>query len=124
MGLAIYNAVFNKALTSNIRPKVAQAALSNGLLNTSIEGFIAALASGNQSSLQGIEGVTPGIITASVLALKEAYVIGFRNVFTIAAAFSVVGLDFSLFLKDPKDEFTTVIDAPILEAPVKHDWLG
>jgi MFS family permease len=92
VGLAIYNAVFNGALQDNIGSKIAHAALSHGLPGSSLASLIEAVTSRNQAALGQVPGITPEIISASILALKQAYTIGFRNVYITAAAFSFLGL--------------------------------
>ncbi|KAK5095931.1 hypothetical protein LTS08_007812 [Lithohypha guttulata] len=113
VGIAIYNAIFTAALHDNIGPKISQAALSSGLPPTSLGQLIGAITSHDDAAMAQIPGITPGIIGASVVALKKAYLVEFRNVYTCAAAFAFVAVIVAaLFLKDPKDEFTSHVDAP------------
>jgi hypothetical protein len=54
--------------------------------------FIGALANNEAEELAKIPGVTPKIIGASVIALKEAYLESFRSVWIAACCFSAVGV--------------------------------
>lgn len=137
IGLAIYNAIFNAALSANIGPKVTKAALSHGLPPSSLGRFINGLAHEDYAALQSVPGANRQIIEASVVALKEAYLVGFRNVYITATAFgvlallgkschvsfrvetSLIGQLASLFLKERKEEFTYSVDAPLIQEKPK-----
>jgi hypothetical protein len=90
VGLAIYNAVFNHGIATNLGSKVAAATLPLGLPSTSIGPLIASLTSGNAAAAERVPGVTLAIIKAAVLALQEAFVIAFRYVWIAAGAFTLV----------------------------------
>ncbi|KAK5046534.1 hypothetical protein LTR84_008337 [Exophiala bonariae] len=119
VGLAIYNAVFNAALSDNLGSKISQAALSHGLPRASLPHLIESLAHEDYAAVQSTPGVTPEIIRASVIALKEAFNVGFRNVYITSLAAASVALLASLFLQDRQDEFTFSIDAPVIETKAK-----
>lgn len=97
-GLAIDNAVLSSGLKHNIGPKVTAAALKHGLPPSSIPLLIPALTANNQAALAAVPGVTREIITASIAALKEAYLIGFHNVYYVCIAFSAFSLICKYFL--------------------------
>lgn len=92
VGLAIYNAVFNAALSANLAPKISQAALSHGLPASSLPKLIDGLVHENYAAVQSVPGITPPIIEASVVALKEAFNLGFRNIYITALASGVLAL--------------------------------
>jgi hypothetical protein len=90
VGLAIYEAVFNHGIATNLGSKVAAATIPLGLPSTSIGPLLASLTSGNAAAAERVPGVTLAIIKAAVLALQEAFVIAFRYVWIAAGAFTLV----------------------------------
>lgn len=92
VGLAVYNAILNAAVASNLAPKVSAAAIPLGLPPSSLGQLLGALTSNNQQAMQQIPGITPQIIGASVVAMKEAFRIGFRNVYIMSASMTAVGI--------------------------------
>lgn len=92
VGLAVYNAVYNHGIASNLAPKVAAVTLPLGLPKTSLVSLTAAIKSGDPQTLSVIPGITPEIIAAAGLALQETYVIAFRYVWVTAGAFSTAAL--------------------------------
>ncbi len=92
IGLSIINAIFASGLSSNLGPKVTKAVVALGLPKTSIGPLIGALSSGDVSLIEAVPGVTPEIISAAGLAIKQAYVVSFRHVFICGAAFMAVGI--------------------------------
>ena len=87
-GLVIYEAVFSHGVSQNLVPKIAAATLPLGLPKESLPLLIGALSSGNAAALSQIPGVTPDIITAAGLALREAYSVALRYVWVTAACFT------------------------------------
>ena len=71
---------------------VAAAALSNGLPQSSVTELIVALSDQNEQALAKIPGVSPQVIAAAVVALKEAYLKSFHAVWYPAIAFAAIGL--------------------------------
>lgn len=112
VGLAIYNAIFTKELTSNLGTKIAEAVLPLGLPMSSLPAFIGDLANQNTTGLMTVPGVSPQIIGAGVGGLYEAYSLGFRYVWVAAGCFTVIGAVCAVFLVDPVKEFNNHIDAP------------
>ena len=92
VGLAVYNAVFNAAVSAHLGPNISKAALSHGLPPSSLPQLIGALASQDFAAVQRVPGINYEIIQVSVVALKEAFNLGFRNVYITATAFGVVAL--------------------------------
>lgn len=72
LGLAINNALFNSALSTEIPKKVAAAVLPLGLPIESLGMLIGALATNDQALLAEIPGITPTIIGAAANALTRA----------------------------------------------------
>lgn len=93
IGVAIQTAVFTNGLTSNLFPKVSAAVIPLGISSPETIGeIITALAEGDMAELAQLPGVTSQVIAAAGLALKKAYLVGFRNVFICAAAFAFLGI--------------------------------
>jgi hypothetical protein len=92
VGLAIYNAVFNHCMSSNLAPKIAAATLPLGLPESSLGLFIGAIAAENQTALAQVPGVTKVIIAAGGLAVQETYVICFRYVWVAAGSIAAAAL--------------------------------
>ena len=88
------NAIFNAAIAKNLVPRVASAAISHGLPPTSLGQLLGALQANDQHALSLVPGINPQIIQVSVLAMKEVFRIGFRNVYimsTTMAGFALIG---------------------------------
>ena len=129
VGLAINNALFNTALSTEIPKRVAAAALSLGLPPRSLGQFIGGLVAHDDAILAHTPGVTPQIIGAGAKALISAYGVGFRHAWIASACFTTVAVvgkfttsnpspNISLtliacfFIQDPESQFTAHIDAP------------
>ncbi len=110
---AIYAASLTERLEPNIISYVGKAALSAGLPATSVQAFVAALASDNTAALTKIPGVTPSIIEVSVNALKQAFADSIRVVFIIAAPFGALACLLCFFISDLSSEMDYRVDAPI-----------
>ncbi|KAK6383729.1 hypothetical protein LTS17_003021 [Exophiala oligosperma] len=124
IGLSIINAIFASTLTSNLAPKVTKAVVPLGLEGTNIGMLIGALTSGNIALAEQIPGISPEIIAAAGLAIKQAYVVSFRNVFICGAAFMAVGIIITAFMTNPRSEFNAKVDAPIAvssESDLEHE---
>lgn len=91
-GLVIYQAVFSHGISSNLAPKVAAATFPLGLPEDSLGPLLRALTSGNVDDLSKVPGVSPQIIEAAALAVKEVYKVAFSYVWATASAFTVVAL--------------------------------
>jgi hypothetical protein len=102
IGLAIINAIFAGSLSSNLVPKVTRAVVPLGLPRTSIGPLVGALSAGNVAALDEIPGVNSDIIAAAGLAIKQSYVVGFRNVFICGAAFMAAGIIRESALSSPE----------------------
>lgn len=92
VGLSIINAIFASGLKENLVPKVTKAVVPLSLPEKSIGPLIGALSSGDMTLVEKVPGVSSEIIAAAGLAIKQAYVVGFRNVFICGAAFMAVGI--------------------------------
>jgi hypothetical protein len=130
VGLVIYNAVFNGAI-SGLARNVADAVVPRGMAVEDVPPFITALMTRNATAVLGIRGVTPEIAASGADAALDTYVEGFRHVWITAACFVVVaaigtlyspddlqavslnGAIAAAFLIEEESEFNMRIDNPI-----------
>jgi hypothetical protein len=117
---AIYGAALTTRLNKYIPSYIGAAAENAGLPQSSLEAFVGALAIGDSISLSSIPGVTPTIINAGVVALKQAYADGLRVVYTIAAPFGALACIACFFLGDLTSVMNYAVDAPVEDLHVKH----
>ncbi|KAK5051937.1 hypothetical protein LTR84_002740 [Exophiala bonariae] len=113
VGLSIFQALLSNALSKQLPEKVLGQVIPLGF-DTGYTGVLLdGLGAQNGTLLESIPGITPQIITAAVVGVKEAYSISFRRVWIAAAAFAAVATLLSCFIVDNKQEFTMHIDAPV-----------
>lgn len=112
VGLAVYNAIFNAAIAKDFASNVGTAAISNGLPPSSLGQLLIALKANDQQALTLVPGINSQVLQASVLAMKEVFRIGFRNVYIMSTA--MVG--FALIRKASvhNDEDQTLIGTSIV----------
>ncbi|KAL2696062.1 hypothetical protein AAEP93_003362 [Penicillium crustosum] len=115
VGLAVNNALFKRAIASNLAPKIAAAVLPLGFPKSELGSLIAILSSGDAAAIAQVPNTTPMILSAAETASIEAYALAFRNVWICAATFCAAGLVCACFLKNVKHEFTKDVDAPAAE---------
>ncbi|KAJ9609611.1 hypothetical protein H2200_005939 [Cladophialophora chaetospira] len=113
VGLVVFNAIINSALKSKLVPSITRAALSHGLPIPNLGAFLEAVLSNDPASAAKVPGVTDEILQVVKAAQQHVFNIGFRNVYIAAACFCVKGLVATIFLKDPMQEFTAAVDAPL-----------
>lgn len=88
VGLSIYEAVFSNTLDKQLPLKVLAETVPLGF-NPEYTGLLlGGLTTGNQTLLNGIPDITPQIIRAGGLGVKETYTLGFRYVWIAAGAFA------------------------------------
>lgn len=117
--ISIYAAALNKRIGTKLPAYVAKAAAMAGLPPSSIEAFVGALASNNPAALAKIPGVTPAIIGAGVVALKQAFADSVRVVFIIAAPFGALACLACFFMGDLRKKMDYRVDAPLEELHAK-----
>ena len=117
---AIYAATLTSGLTTKIPNYVSEAVIQAGLPASSIPAFIGALTSNDQDVLAAVPGVTPPIIGAGVLALRQAYADSLRLIYIIAAPFGAVAIVMCFFLGDMRKMMTYRVDAPVENLHAKH----
>lgn len=121
---AIYGATLTTRLDKDIPSYVAEAALHAGLPKSSLGAFIKALAGNDAAALPSVPGVTPTIIKAGVVALKQAFADGIRAVYMIAAPFGALACIACFFLGDLKTTMNYHVDAPVEDLHAKHHQGG
>lgn len=117
---AIYAASFSNRLSTKLPSYVAEAAQQAGLPAASLETFVGDFLAKDQSALGQITGVTPDVIAAASVALKQAFADSVRVVYIIAAPFGVVACILCLFLGDMKKTMNYHVDAPVEDLHAKH----
>lgn len=122
--VAIYSAVLSTRLEVNIPAKLAPAVLEAGLPPASISTFIAALTANDMLALGSVNGVTPLIIAAGRVALRQAWADSLRYIYIIAAAFGALACVGSLFLGDIKRTMNYHVDAPVERLQVETKTAG
>ncbi|KAH6974718.1 putative siderophore iron transporter [Ilyonectria destructans] len=90
VGLAINNALFTGTLNRKLPQNVAAAA-----------------------AIRAVPGATPPILASAGSAYTQAYIESFRKAWIAAAAFSAVGIIFTVAFRNPKTAFSAKIDAPV-----------
>ena len=119
---AIYVAAFSERLKQKLPSYIAAAAMKARLPQASLKAFVAALADQDQAALQHIQGVTPEIISAGIVAMKTAYADSVRVVYIIAAPFGVVAAISCWFMADMTGTMNYKVDAPVESLKAKpHD---
>ncbi|KAK6721039.1 hypothetical protein SNK05_004131 [Fusarium graminearum] len=114
VGLAVYSAVFHHGFSSSLGPQIAGAVLPLGFPNKELPQLISAFVSNNETAIKLIDGISPEIIEAGHEGLLEAYRVGFRGVWVTTASISFVAIIAASFLRNPTDNFTAEVDAPIV----------
>lgn len=69
-----------------------QASIPLGLNPAYLGMLLGGLTTGNSTLLNAIPGVTPGMLQAAGVTVKESYTLGFRYVWITAMAFAATGV--------------------------------
>ena len=117
---AIFTTAFETRIGKNLPADVAQAVLKAGLPSSSVGAFIRALSSNNTAALSKIPGVSSTIISAGVVALKQAYADSLRVVYIIAAPFGLLACVACFFLGDLKKVMDYAVEAPVEDLHAKR----
>lgn len=117
---AIYAAAFSSRIGSKLPDYISTAAIRAGLPTTSLKAFVGAFLSKDQSALTQITGITPAVITAAVVASKQAFADSVRVVYIIAVPFGCVACILCLFLGDMRKTMNYHVDAPVENLHAKN----
>ncbi|KAM5358677.1 hypothetical protein ACJZ2D_015068 [Fusarium nematophilum] len=115
IGLAACTAIFSSQTSKYLVPDTSKAALAAGLSPSHLQEFIQAMLSGNPEAVVHAPGANAEIIMAATQALKEAYVKSFRYLWVFSAGASALALIGAWFIRNPVEELTKHVDAPIRE---------
>ncbi|CAG8979206.1 hypothetical protein HYALB_00011686 [Hymenoscyphus albidus] len=88
---AIYTSIYTNHYASSIPEKLGFYTSSAGFTG-SFESLLKASANNTVAAYQKVSGVTPAVIQAAQLAVKESYVEGFKLVFLVAIGFGVFAI--------------------------------
>ncbi|KAM5347522.1 hypothetical protein ACJ41O_010527 [Fusarium nematophilum] len=108
-------AIFSSQTSKYLVPDTSKAALAAGLSPSHLQEFIQAMLSGNPEAVVHAPGANAEIIMAATQALKEAYVKSFRYLWVFSAGASALALIGAWFIRNPVEELTKHVDAPIRE---------
>lgn len=86
-------------MASNLPKYVLPAAIDQGLSTSAAVQLLEAIATGNQSMISDIPGITPGIISAATAAAHTAYFKSFQVVYYTSIAFGLCAVLASLLVK-------------------------
>ena len=100
IGYAIYFNILQNKVAEVLPTAVAVAATGAGLQLAEVPALIEALVNHNETAIGLIEGITPAIILAADIAVKDSYVEGFKKLYLVSIAFGGAALVSSLFVGD------------------------
>lgn len=112
IGISIYNALLQDQM-KHLPTNIGEAVTGAGLDPKSVPDFIAALTAHNADALQAIPDITPEIIGAGEIALKDTYVLAFRHIWIAGGCFVALAAIVAAFLFDPEKEFNMKVDASV-----------
>ena len=111
VGLAIFNTIRNDVFSSQIVPRIAQAAATSGFHADAktLQSLVVAAAEyteGNPLAFSTIPGATSVVISSTVEAYKLAYAYACQRVFYATIPFGVIATIAACFIKDPSKYLT------------------
>jgi len=112
-GSAVLSAIINGKLASTYAPGISKTALGLGLPESSVSKLLTALKSGEQTSIDAVPGITPGIVSAVTRQSHELYAHAYRLGFASIIPFVVLAIAASACLKGVKDLMTERVDATV-----------
>ncbi|BGP22717.1 MFS transporter, Sugar transporter [Rhodotorula toruloides] len=121
VAVACYNAVSKTKIAALVGPRLAAAVTPLGFPSNELPGLVhAAQLPGPESAaaLKELKGMTPGVIKAVELAMRQVYADSYRWVWVIAAPVALFALVLVLLLEPIAPMMTARVDAP---ADVKND---
>ncbi|KEF63228.1 uncharacterized protein A1O9_01205 [Exophiala aquamarina CBS 119918] len=113
IAIAMYSAVFRTRIEQRLPAYVGEAALSSGLSPDSVPAFVGAFLTNDTALLTNTTGVTPKMLAASVVAMKQAYADSLRMVFIMAVPFGVAAIIACYFLASINKMMHYGVDAPV-----------
>jgi hypothetical protein len=112
-GSAVLSAIINGKLASTYIPGISSTAHDHGLPESSVPLLISALKSGEQSALNTVPGINPGILAAVSKTSHNLYAHAYRLGYASIIPFVVLAIVASACLKGVKDLMTEHVEATV-----------
>lgn len=113
---AIYTATINSEFAEKLPGQVAKAVKPLGFDMTDIQSLIEAAATNTAKAYAKVPGITPEVVEASTMAVKQSYVDAFKVCFLVAVAFGIFGSMCALLSRSTPLEKKNAEKAVLLEA--------
>src|SRR5437773_10287517 len=84
IGYAIYFNILENKVAEVLPTAVAVAATGAGLPLAEVPALVGALISHNETAIGLIQGITPAIVLAAEIAVKDSYVEGFKKLYLVS----------------------------------------
>lgn len=110
---AVFVAILNNKVPSEIASQVPAAAIAAGLPSSSLEDLFAAITAGTADSLAAVPGITTSIAAAVSQSLSNSYASAYAYVYYAAVAFGLCGLIAALCMKDYDNLLTSHVSRTI-----------
>jgi len=110
-GSAVLEAIINSKLASTYSKQVSKAAVNAGLEFSQLPSLLEALSTG--AGFDGVDGLTPDILSAAINASEWAYTHAYRLAWASIVPFIVVALVCMTCLKGVKDLMTEKVEATV-----------
>lgn len=110
---AVFVAILNNKVPSEIASQVPVAAIAAGLPSSSLEDLFAAITAGTADSMAAVPGITTSISAAVSQSLSDSYASAYAYVYYAAVAFGILGLIAALCMKDYDNLLTSHVSRTI-----------
>ncbi|KFZ03435.1 hypothetical protein V502_10950 [Pseudogymnoascus sp. VKM F-4520 (FW-2644)] len=113
IGLVIFTQIFSSKIATFMPAEIAKATIAAGLPLTSVPDLLLAVGSGDPAAIQQVPGVTPQIMQAMSMGMKEAYAKSFRFIWFSLIPFVVLTLAGCACLKSTKKQMTLQVASAV-----------
>ncbi|OQV00212.1 hypothetical protein CLAIMM_05740 [Cladophialophora immunda] len=113
VAVSIYLAIYSDRLAAFLPQEIVPAVSSAGLPASSIPDLFTAINNGTAAALEGVPGMTDGILGALALATKVAYAHAFKVVYLATLSFTGIGLVAAFFITDVDAFLTNYVNKTI-----------
>lgn len=110
---AVFVAILNNKVPSEIASQVPIAAMAAGLPSSSLEDLFAAITAGTADSMESVPGISTKITSAVSQSLSDSYAAAYAYVYYAAVAFGILGLIAALCMKDYDSLLTSHVSRTI-----------
>lgn len=121
VGLVIFTQIFTSKITKFMPTEIAKATIAAGLPPSSLPDLLMALGSGDSAAIQQVPGVTPQIMYAMSVGMKEAYAQSFRFIWFSLIPFVVLTLAGCVCLKSTKKQMTLQVASAVDNRHGQHN---